>query len=331
MNEDWRNVANVCVGPSHEIIQRLLPELLAGSFGLNARRSGRVFLFSDWGGEHQDSAYTTFSCLLCDAESLSEWLFRVDSRRSAGRTFSYKTLNSDVLRRLDLAPILSAADSIRGVLLSVCFHRTLGSAFKPPSDPKLWDGYNRDASLYKPHVFEKMMRTVDMSGYLSAICVSETSELFYILDDDSIAENKDQQEVFTRGFRSVVALATSRPPTLLRISNVSNCGVQADAEMACSLADLAAGALTNAVNYLLPSGPESAPLVAQMFPRFDRPKVDVILRWLRSDSGALAKYSFVVGPREAGLSVGRFVAFDTSDRVILLPASVERERLRRNR
>jgi hypothetical protein len=122
------------------------------------------------------------------------------------------------------------------------------------------------------------------------------------------------------------------PPKRIRISTVARCGIEDDAEAACALADLSAGAFSQALQQILPDGPRVAPHVAQQLPDFSQPKADYIMRWLRDKSGHLCRVGLVVGLGPDGqLKVYRFDAFDDPAPTILLPPNYHEDRMRDNR
>ena len=85
------------------------------------RRTPKLTVFSDYGGEHDGAEVSTYSFLLLIEESLGRFLLARPALRSgelSDRRMAYKAL-SDGVRAPALVPFLSAADSIHGVLFTL--------------------------------------------------------------------------------------------------------------------------------------------------------------------------------------------------------------------
>jgi len=98
----------------------------------NLRRGSTVFVGSDYGGQHEGADFQVLSFLFADLETCGEWEsirqgFRASILRNS-RRISYKKLSAAHKQRTIL-PLLMAANTIPGIIISILIDRRIDSLF----------------------------------------------------------------------------------------------------------------------------------------------------------------------------------------------------------
>lgn len=105
---------------------------------LHSARS--LVMTSDYGGQHKQAVYESFSFLVADLERCGSWdKARLAVREeffSDNRRMSYKGLN-DRERRKALLPFLAAANLIPGMLATVLVRKEFKDSLRPTADERL--------------------------------------------------------------------------------------------------------------------------------------------------------------------------------------------------
>src|SRR5215213_10016159 len=167
---------------------------------------------SDYSGTHPDSAYDVITCILTTEVGWRQWeslrsevrhTYRLDRRRVA-----YTKLNDNRKVRA-LAPFLQAANRAEGLLCSLAVEKTLPSAFSADgtawaASPALDGGH-----LYKPPVFEHMLRVATLLALLVAGMSRRGQRLLWVTDEDQIASNVEQHTKVTTALANMIALHTN--------------------------------------------------------------------------------------------------------------------------
>src|SRR5688572_27503670 len=96
------------------------------------RKGSGLWVFSDYGGEHQGAEFDSYAFLFTTPESVASWLAArlIWRERTAlgQRRMAYKKL-SDAIRQKACFPFLRMADLIEGLLVSVVVHKSITSFF----------------------------------------------------------------------------------------------------------------------------------------------------------------------------------------------------------
>lgn len=213
-----------------------------------------VAVFSDYGGDHHDSSYVSYSFLLMAynyRDILRDEL--VDIRRRHGldsthTTIEFKKLGYDPVRRA-LPSYLQALDSlIAGWLITVVVNKAIatlmgvGGTFGHLYISKVLN--DAGVSDWKPHVAERMLRIVHLASYLAALAVPDKTKVFWMTDDDAIVPNTHKAAHTMSVFNSLLPEYTDK--IFPRVGWTTpfpdrNCMLHHDL---LSAADLAAGALS---------------------------------------------------------------------------------------
>ena len=160
-----------------------------------------VVVFTDYGGEHSDSKYATYSTLLCPWNCCRAFQTQMRKVRQANtlgtKEIAFKDFGMGQLQRA-LPEYLRLLDMMPGFLFTLAVDTRIGSLFEIPgarqgervSDVLEAQGFGRR----KPKVAEKLMRIVDTAAFLSALLTHDGQGLFWMTDNDSILEPIDSSQ-----------------------------------------------------------------------------------------------------------------------------------------
>lgn len=101
----------------------------------NFEEDSSIFVFSDYGGDHKEAYFNTYSFLIVSADKLGVFEHHMVELRErnglGGKEISYKDLGYGPVKR-SIKEYLDIADGcVHGMLLSVCIDKTIGSVFGP--------------------------------------------------------------------------------------------------------------------------------------------------------------------------------------------------------
>ncbi|MCA9210778.1 MAG: hypothetical protein KDA55_20605, partial [Planctomycetales bacterium] len=161
------------------------------------------------------------------------------------RRMSYKSLN-DRRRQAALGPILENFNQLPGLLFSIAIPKSTPTIFaKGPtehlaSDPA-FDGW-------RPGPIERAMRIVHFASTLVRGLSCAGQDVWWFTDQDEIAANDDRLGLFVTLFATIASHYLPHTLRHLRISTTRSDTGRRDIEDLVSVADLAAGALQEALD-----------------------------------------------------------------------------------
>ena len=157
-------------------------------------RDSKTILFgADYSGEDGKAPYAVYSLLMTSIEAWASWEpNRLQIRRdnfSDSRRMSFKKL-SDKQRAQALLPILTAADSLNGLVFSLAINKKCLPVFatSPPLD--LGNPQFAAYRKWKPSVLDKAFLVLHLSGLLLAGLGEAGQDLLWFTDEDPIAANE---------------------------------------------------------------------------------------------------------------------------------------------
>jgi hypothetical protein len=166
----------------------LLPELRAAD-------NLSIGVFADYGGEHAEAKYTTYSFLIFGmnhAGFLRDEFAKIRSKHDLEKEVAFKHLNDGPLKRA-LADYLHATDFTAGLLFTLAVNKKATTLFGPngkESIKQLADDLRKsDLGVYRPAVAEKLLRVLHVSAYFTGLLSREGQELFWFSDNDAIIPN----------------------------------------------------------------------------------------------------------------------------------------------
>lgn len=178
----------------------LLPEL--------TYKNETIAVFSDYGGESKDSAYLTYSFLVCAWQQTGIFQrvmsdvrikHRLGSKEISFKDFSYGPIS----RALD--DYLAALNTVPGLLFTMVAEKSvfaLSPRDKAESERMATELRKCGLGIWKGNVVEKLLRICHISAYLVSLLSTEGQKVYWMTDNDSIAANdnlaKHWLDIFNR-------------------------------------------------------------------------------------------------------------------------------------
>jgi hypothetical protein len=260
----------------------LLPEL---------RKDGNetIGIFSDYGGESNDSLYNTYTFLVCGWNHSFEFFNQMKGVRKKykleDKEFSFKDLRYGPIKR-SLKDYLNTLDyCVIGLLYTVIIEKEVETLFVGKDETfnsmcKLV--YDSGFGKWKPNVLEKLLRIVHTAAYLTALLSKNGQKIFWMTDHDAIAPNQSKTLDTLNIFCSILPFYTENSFKTIGWAVPFN-ERSTDTLDLLSAADLVAGAIEH------------------YFTRNDKmdelsikEEADTILQWLGHDGIGLKKQTLLV-------------------------------------
>lgn len=218
---------------------------------LNLKRvfSDSVMVVSDYGGDHKESAFKTFTFVLFDADILKHWdTLRTNIRKNIlkdNRVMCFKKL-ADKRRAIALDGFLDAANELSGVSISFCIHRDLLQfIFAGIEDIIQLQQVLR--CKWKKKMLDNLWTTVQLVTLLTGGLVQDWQNILWVSDEDHFTgshERKTEVAYLLRKSRELNH-PTHRAEALFQsVAACPNDRTEMMFEDLCALPDLLAGALS---------------------------------------------------------------------------------------
>ena len=290
---DWMRLVVGRLRLLHGRDELLLPDLRA--FG-----NRTVALFSDYGGEHKESKFHTYSFLITGLELAGHFqgsMAEIRRRHGLETTeIAFKRFREGRMRAA-LPDYLRALNNLLpGLLFTLVVDKRIKSLFGAESrqDREFVRRLLEDAGLgrRKPDVNEKAMRVV----HLAALLAHDGQKIFWMTDNDAISEGEqgalDTLRMFARALgiytREGVSVETVEGATAFEDRHTDTL----DLLSAC---DIVAGAVSDYMSKL----EDMAEADITVKERSDR-----VLQWMPVDGVGLRKVVLVARPDRGGICVG---------------------------
>ena len=278
------------------------------------RAADTLLLGSDYSGEASSAPCLVYSFLLTSLEPWANWEpARLGIRKqflSDSRRMSFKRL-TDGQRRRALPHLLTAANSLDGLSLSVAFNKRSESVFeaRPPLD--LSNPQFAAFRKWKTDVLEKAFFICHVLGVLLAGLAVPGQNVLWFTDEDSITANDDRVRELTQLF----AWISSQYLTF----TLGHCGCgtsrcdngSRQIEDLLAIPDLISGALAEQLALKVTDPSDLAEVL--WIHRGDFSDKTKTITWWFSDSGSpLRRVVFIVDPARDGngLMLSSFHFFD---------------------
>jgi hypothetical protein len=282
----WRSPRKI-VGPFRildEGIRRLLAQNPDGFPDL--RSTSTVLIASDYSGDHSGSKYKVLSFLFADIEGCQEW----DEERSglrAGllpdkRRMSFKELSHDKQRQRALAPFLTAANAIPGLVFTVAIDSAIDSLFEGVAPLDLSNPDFAAFRRWKPRVLEKAFRAIHFTSFLLAGLSRPGQNVLWFTDEDAIVANLDRLTQFTSLFAWIASSYLAFNLGHLRCGTTQCDDGSLIVEDLAAIPDLIAGSVRDQLQLVSDVGPD-LPGVFWIH-RGDFPNKTSFINWWLSDT-----------------------------------------------
>jgi hypothetical protein len=267
---------------------------------LRALRNTTVGIFSDYGGE-STGRYLTYSFLVCAFGSLGPFKQRMaELRKKAGvgrKEIAFKDLGMGQLQRM-LPHYLRLVDQyVSGLVFTLVVEKSIPSLFGPPGPETLREevtalegvGYSKVV----PKVAEKLFRVVHTTAFLLALLGHQGQKIFWMTDNDAIAETPEKHELLLAVLYRVLPLYTNKAFGLLGGARPFQPREFEYLDL-LSVADIAAGAVAQCLSSIDAVGHDKAQI---------KDSAEHVLRWLCHNSVTLKKFCMTV-KRDANGDIG---------------------------
>lgn len=247
-----------------------------------------IFIGSDYGGEHRTAAHAVYSFLIVDFNRMGSCVpLQVETRRrhlgGQLKTVEFKKLAKNGRDRA-LPDWLSAADSLRGYLITLAVDATLPSLFAQPAEIERLSEILSEAKLgaWKTAVAEKLLRILHFQSYLCSLLVRPGQKVLWMTDRDAICANLGKTEDLLNCWRRVLPLYLSHAPPKLGLALPLEVQKPGDEYLndALTYPDLAAGAIEEFLGDYFAPAPTG---------QLKRATTGTILQWLATDSPTFKK------------------------------------------
>ena len=255
---------------------------------LRKSRGQRLMIVCDIGGSLRQQAFETFSFLVIDLDQSGSWLQQQRAFRRQvlphRRRIAFKALN-DAIRRRALAPFLTLAESLTGVLVTFAIHKNERPIFET-------GGAAREelAAFWKPLVATRVMWLVYLGAFLISGLSAPGQDVLFIIDEDEVAANVGQLTKLTELFGRAVSNQRGAMMGHLRVGTTRSDDGSYGLEDLAALPDLAAGATAEFICALEKNGLGPLSPIVRRMPSCISWKTHAIMTWAINASDSLARF-----------------------------------------
>ena len=190
---------------SHRRGKLILPDLAA--FGNNT-----VGVFSDYGGEHKEAQYFTYSVLVCSwdfRDLFSEKIEKIRQRYQLGnKEISYKDLRMGQIQRALPDYLSTLSNFLPGFLLNLVIHKNVSEVFRSSAKETndLLEAAFKAIGVEgrKPKVNEKLIRVTELVAFLTALLGKDGQKVFWMTDHDEISPTNAKHEETLKVFDALL-------------------------------------------------------------------------------------------------------------------------------
>lgn len=243
----WRlltaaNVGLKRVWPWGQSIQKILAPKEAGP-----APTQHLVVASDFGGEHKGATHLIYVYLVV-ATGLESWAGRMAKlrRETLGqRTMAYKSLG-DGVRQAALIDFLTAASDLDGHLVAIAVDKRKQWL---STQPGVADEFCRELALkcvWKPRALEGLMRKAQFLALLLSLWAKIGADVTWLTDQDEFVANDKRHDDALLAAGRLASMYLGQPMGVFALNTTAQDSTRREFEDLCSIADLAAGALSDA-------------------------------------------------------------------------------------
>ena len=192
---------------SHRRGRLILPNLAA--FGNKV-----VGVFSDYGGEHKEAKYLTYSVLVCTFDLRSLFAEKMCAIRKdyqlGSKEIAYKDFRMGQVLRALPDYLLTLSNYLPGFLLTLAVEKKALQAYTPTSKETsvLLDAGLKSIGVEgrKPRVNAKLASVVELVAFLTALLGKDGQKVFWMTDHDSISPTNAKHQETLRAFQVLLGV-----------------------------------------------------------------------------------------------------------------------------
>jgi hypothetical protein len=284
-------------------------EKIISSYALPDLSGTIIYAVSDYGGSHETSKYQTVSVLFVDLDNSRNWEVQRRQIRQKyltdGRRLSFKGLN-DRLKQNALVPFLTAADSIRGVSVTLVISKAIDNLYLLKKDVEVACNSFGLESRWKYNSLETAIRVAHLVSVLTAGLSKENQEVYWISDEDELFANVQKTQDLQKIIGKLSAISISHKLSTLGMgTTVIDEGDRFEEDLT-AIPDLIAGAMSEVANKLsqFTGGRIPSNLAVPFSGKFST-KTDIISSWIWSKNEGLPKVIIVIEKHGKGFTTFR--------------------------
>jgi hypothetical protein len=258
-----------------------------------------IGIFSDYGGDHAESRFDTYTFLFADYGALGTFDERVKAIRDSKRLPRSREIAFNAQREGSVAAavpeVLRAADLIPGLLFTLAVEKSVGSIVSgaPDTAGKIQDQLRSVGlqSWTNRHDAERLIRVLHSVAYWLSLLGRDGMKTLWMSDNDAIHGRSEFPTDFENAY--VRTLPLFNPPDFSIVGMAKSFKVDAEHPVlheAVSISDLVAGAISAYMTEQrgVPQSERRHPMIAD------------ILTFLGHQSPLLKKLTFVIQKQPDG-------------------------------
>lgn len=268
------------------------------------RQARAVAVVGDYGDGPGPSQFRCLSFLVVDWASRLQWESALQAIREGilgdERRMGFKELNDKRCRRA-LEPLLAAADTLTGLLLTVAVHgsQDLVGRDELHARQDQWC-VPKHARQWKKRPLERMNVAAQTVALLLAGLVREAEVIRFITDEDDIVADKGHALDTVQAIKLSVHQLAPGLERCVKMSTTKCDDGSLRLEDLSVLPDLAVGAVLDVVAVLERENCWPSPGVTRVLPVRCKWKTPIICEWLARRQGGLRKLVVTVRPAPGG-------------------------------
>lgn len=195
-----------------------------------------------------------------------------------------------------VAPLLSAALSLHGLLACLAIDKTLRSVIDASGKIDIADPQLEPWRHWKGRQFERMLRVASFVAVLLVGLSRPDQSMCWITDEDEIASNQTQLERLASGLAAMIMGRAPHHISAVECATTVTDSGAFETEDLVTIPDLVGGAVTDLLNAWKDAGVSWSTKLHVPIPDSVQAKARPILNWFSSARGPLTRMLIVVIP-----------------------------------
>lgn len=175
---------------------KIIAEKLRGMTDVpDLRRFQSILIFSDYGGEHTQASFYTYSFLVCGYDELDFFFDKMKELRELHglnnpyKEIAYKDLRYGPIKRSLLSYLENANNYVPGFLATIAIDRTIQSVITDNYDDLIETLKENGFGLWGSQIAEKLFRVLHPIAIILATLTQTGQKFLWMGDHDAISED----------------------------------------------------------------------------------------------------------------------------------------------